>query len=71
MPTIIKKSITTLELKERLIQICRSENGFRHLKGLDWEFVKGDYKYTGKLDLSQQIAFLELGPWADIKRYQV
>lgn len=60
MPRVVRKSITTASLKRRLLAICGSENKFRHLAGLDWAFVKGDHNYTGRLDLDQQIAFLEL-----------
>jgi hypothetical protein len=60
MPRVVRKSITTASLKRRLLAICGPENKFRHLVGLDWAFVTGDHDYTGRLDLDQQIAFLEL-----------
>ena len=59
-PPPVRKSITAAILKKRLLAICGSENKFQHLAGLDWTFVTGDYDYTGRLDLDQQIAFLEL-----------
>lgn len=61
MPTILFKTITTAPVKERLLEICGSEDGFQKLMGLHWRFVKGTTEYSGPLDLSQQIAFFRLG----------
>jgi hypothetical protein len=60
MPTIFRKSVTTAEVKNKLLQICGSEDDFRKLEGLDWGFVQDEHRYHGILDLSRQIAFLEL-----------
>ena len=60
MPKLVMKSVTTPHVKNKLREICGSEDNFQELEGLDWGFVKGDYGYNGDLDLSQQIAFLEL-----------
>lgn len=60
IPEIIMRSVTTSKLKNRLLSICGSEDNFRELEGLDWEFVMGEHGYDGDLDLSQQIAYLEL-----------
>lgn len=60
MPTIFRKSITTREVKNNLLEICGSEDDFQKLEGLDMEFVENKHEYSGPLDISQQIAFLEL-----------
>lgn len=60
LPMLFSKSVTTAEVKNKLLKICGSEDNFRKLEGLDWEFVQGHHEYHGPLDLSQQIAYLNL-----------
>lgn len=60
MPTVIRKSITTRRTKNRLLAICGSDDDFLALVGLDWGFVEGRHEYSGSLDLSQQLDYLEL-----------
>jgi hypothetical protein len=62
MPVVMKKSITTAKMKKRMLEIVRGRGeDLGKLKGLDWEFVMGEKRYEGSLDLEQQIAYLELG----------
>jgi hypothetical protein len=60
MPKLFKKSITTADVKQSMLDICGSERNFRKFATLDWEFVTGHQNHTGDLSLSQQISFLEL-----------
>jgi hypothetical protein len=60
LPAIFRKSVTTAEVKKKLLKICGSEDDFQKLDGLDSDFVEGGKKYGGPLDLSQQIAYLNL-----------
>lgn len=59
-PVVVKKIITTANVKRRLLQICGSEDNLRALGGLNWNFVAGMDTYHGSLTYSQQILFLEL-----------
>jgi len=60
MPKVARKSLTSVGLRSQLLKICGSENKFRNLTSLDWTFVNESQEYHGNLNVSQQIAFLEL-----------
>jgi len=59
---IVKRSITTSRVKEKLLRICGSEDGFKELESLDRDLVMGvhGHKYNGDLRLSQQFDYVEL-----------
>lgn len=60
IPKIVRKSITTAALKRKLVEICGSEDIVWKIRSLNWDFIAGERLYDGELDLSQQIASLEL-----------
>lgn len=64
VPTVSRNGIVTRKFKNRLIDICGSEEDFGKLEGIDYRFVDGlfDYhsEYHGPLDLSAQISILKL-----------
>lgn len=60
MPIVIRRSVVTTKTKDMLIDICGSEDNFQALTGLGWEYVQGQHKYSGSLDLYQQLSCLEL-----------
>jgi hypothetical protein len=60
IPTVIRNSITTANIKKRLLGICGSEDNFQQLNGLDRDFVNGRHEYYGSLNQSQLISFLEM-----------
>jgi len=60
MPRITRKAVVTASTKKSLLDICKSEENFWKLQGLDWEFVEDGHTYHGQLDYSQQFAFLKL-----------
>ena len=60
MPIVIRRSIVTTKTKDMLIDICGLEDNFHAFSGLDFEYIEGQHKYSGSLDLYQQLSFLEL-----------
>jgi len=42
------------------MRICQSDKSLRDLTDLDWQFVEGDHDHRGSLNISQQVAYLEL-----------
>jgi len=62
MPLFAKKSITTLNLKNSILDICQLEENFTELVTLNMPFVDREegHIYQGNLDLAQQIAYLKL-----------
>jgi hypothetical protein len=47
-------------VKKQILEVCGSLGKARKLASLAWGFVMGEHQYNGDLDLSQQIAYLEL-----------
>jgi len=60
LPKIVNRSIVSAAPKTKILQTCRSEQNMRELEDLDWAFIARNHQYRGNLDLSHQIAFLEL-----------
>jgi hypothetical protein len=60
MPKIVRNTVISAALKTKLLEICGSEENIEQMASLDWAFVNGEHEYTGGLDLSHQIAFLNL-----------
>jgi hypothetical protein len=57
---IRRNSITTANIKRRLLEICGSEENLLQLKGLTYDFVFGEGEYSGALNQSQLLSFLEM-----------
>lgn len=57
LPRIIRKGITTVKVKKRLLGICGSEDNYL---ALDRSIRLGNHKYFGSLNDAQYIAFLNL-----------
>lgn len=60
MPKIASKSITSAALKKELLEICGSEENVREFDSMEWAFINRGDTYSGRLNLSQRIAFLKL-----------
>jgi len=58
---IVRKSVLTINVKTHILKICGSEKvDLSQLLGLNWQFVRGEQPYRGRLDFPQQIAYLDL-----------